>query len=151
MGFTYPPLRLKYFIFTRIFKKSKVKSANCTSEPPFQKAWIYPCIVFSMQDIKSHVTLPRVMSLTTNDFLCLYIVIIYITYSKTCVKRPLSKRPQIGFQDKLSLNAGQKYCRMLQGEHLSLKSLFCLFLSGRFTQVLLYCVLQSGCCKTSIK
>ena len=38
-------------------------------------------------------------------------------YSKTCVKRPLSKRPQIGFQDQLSLNAGQKYCRMLQGEH----------------------------------
>ena len=34
--------------------------------------------------------------------------------SKTCVKRPLSKRPKIGFQDQLSLNAGQKYCRMLQ-------------------------------------
>ena len=38
-------------------------------------------------------------------------------YSKTCVKRPLSKRLKNGFQDKLSLNAGQKYCRMLQGEH----------------------------------
>ena len=38
-------------------------------------------------------------------------------YSKTCVKRPLSKRPQIDFLDHLSLNAGQKYCRMLQGEH----------------------------------
>ena len=38
-------------------------------------------------------------------------------YSKTCVKRPFSKRPKIGFQDQLSLNAGQKYCRMLQGEH----------------------------------
>ena len=38
-------------------------------------------------------------------------------YSKTCVKQPLSKRPQIGFQDQLLLNAGQKYCRMLQGEH----------------------------------
>ena len=38
-------------------------------------------------------------------------------YSKTCLKRPLSKRPKIGFQDKLLLNAGQKYCRMLQGEH----------------------------------
>ena len=34
-------------------------------------------------------------------------------YSKTCVKRPLSKRPQIGFQDQLSLNAGQKYFGML--------------------------------------
>ena len=41
-------------------------------------------------------------------------------YSKTwtCVKRPLSKRQKIGFQDQLSLNAGQKYCRMLQGEML---------------------------------
>ena len=38
-------------------------------------------------------------------------------YSKTCVKLPLSKRPKIGFQDQLSLNAGQKYCRMLQGEY----------------------------------
>ena len=27
------------------------------------------------------------------------------------------KRPKIGFQDGLSLNAGQKYCRMLHGEH----------------------------------
>ena len=69
--------------------------------------------------------------------------------SKTCVKQPLSKRPIIGFQDQLSLNAGQNYCRMLQGEHsailfqpslsyyLSLRSLFCLFLNGHFTQVLL--------------
>ena len=35
-------------------------------------------------------------------------------YSKTCVKRPISQRQKIGFQDKLSLNAGQKYCRMLR-------------------------------------
>ena len=28
--------------------------------------------------------------------------------SKTCVKQPLSKRPKIGFQDQLLLNAGQK-------------------------------------------
>ena len=38
-------------------------------------------------------------------------------YSKTCVKQPLSKKLKIGFQDQLSLNAGQKYCRMLQREH----------------------------------
>ena len=36
---------------------------------------------------------------------------------KTCVKWPLSNRQQIGFQDQLALNAGQKYCRMFQGEH----------------------------------
>ena len=45
-------------------------------------------------------------------------------YSKTCVKRPLSKRLQIGFQDQLLLNAGQKYCRMLQGEHSAILSFF---------------------------
>ena len=42
---------------------------------------------------------------------------IILSYSKTCVKRPLSKRPKIGFQAQLSLNASQKYCRMLHGEH----------------------------------
>ena len=45
-------------------------------------------------------------------------------YSKTCVKWPLSKRPQIGFQDQVWLNAGQKYCRMLQGEHSAMLSTF---------------------------
>ena len=38
-------------------------------------------------------------------------------YSKTCVKWPLSKRPKTGFKDHLLVNAGQAYCRMLQGEH----------------------------------
>ena len=46
------------------------------------------------------------------------------TYSKTCVKLALSKRPKIGFQDQVSLNAGQKYCRMLQGEHSAVISTF---------------------------
>ena len=56
---------------------------------------------------------------------------------------PLLKIPKIGFQDQLSLNSGQKYCRILQGEHsaifsyhLSLRSLFSLFLRSRLTQVL---------------
>ena len=44
--------------------------------------------------------------------------ILFITkiqeFSKTCVyKRPLSNRQKIGFQDQISLNAGQKYRRML--------------------------------------
>ena len=42
-------------------------------------------------------------------FILHYIVI----FSKTCVKRPLSIRLKIGFQDHLSLYAGQKYCIML--------------------------------------
>ena len=45
-------------------------------------------------------------------------------YSKTCVKLPLSKRPKIGFQDQLSLNAGQNYCRMLPFEHSAILSTF---------------------------
>ena len=34
------------------------------------------------------------------------------------------KIPKIGFQDQLLLNAGQKYCRMLQGEHSAILSNF---------------------------
>ena len=45
-------------------------------------------------------------------------------YGKTCVKRPFSQRWKIGFQNQLSLNAGQKYCRMLQGEHSAILSTF---------------------------
>ena len=37
---------------------------------------------------------------------------LHILHSKTCVKWPHSKRQKNGFQDQLSLNAGQKYCRM---------------------------------------
>ena len=45
-------------------------------------------------------------------------------YSKTCLKQPLSKRSKIGFQDPLSLNAGQKYCRMHPLEHSAILSTF---------------------------
>ena len=37
-------------------------------------------------------------------------------YSKTCLKRPLKRTTKNGFRDRSSLNAGQKYCRMLQRE-----------------------------------
>ena len=45
-------------------------------------------------------------------------------YSKTCLKQPLKMNTKIGFQDLLLLNAGQKYCRMLQGEHSAILSIF---------------------------
>ena len=45
-------------------------------------------------------------------------------YSKTCLIRPLSKRPNIGFQDQLSLNVGQKYCVILPLEHSAILSTF---------------------------
>ena len=38
-------------------------------------------------------------------------------YSKTCLKRPLKKKTKSWFSDQLSLNEGQKYCRILQWEH----------------------------------
>ena len=40
-------------------------------------------------------------------------------YSKTCPKPQLKKNTKIGFQYRLSLNAGQKYCRMLHSAILS--------------------------------
>ena len=41
------------------------------------------------------------------------------------VKRVLSgQKSKIGFQDRLSLNAGLKYCRMLQEEHSAILSTF---------------------------
>ena len=55
---------------------------------------------------------------------------------------------KIRFQDRVLLNADQKYCRMHSTRqyfrpslsyHLPLRTLFCLFLSGRLRQVLLYC------------
>ena len=72
-----------------------------------------------------------------------------LIYSKTCVKRPLSKRPKIDFKTnyrsmqvisiaECSKGSILQYFRPSISYHLSLRSLFCLFLSCRFTQVLLY-------------
>ena len=65
--------------------------------------------------------------------------------SKTCVKQPLSKRL------KLLLNAGQKYCRMLQREHSAILSTFIkfpfvikIFVKSTFERPLLYIVLITG-------
>ena len=77
-------------------------------------------------------------------------------YSITCVKRPLSIRLKTGFQDQSSLNAGQQYCRMLQGEHSAILSTFIKlpfvfkifvlsvfewpFYTGFFTVLLFFCI-----------
>ena len=34
------------------------------------------------------------------------------------------RRPKLGFQNQISLNVGQKYCRMLQREHSAILSIF---------------------------
>ena len=72
-------------------------------------------------------------------------------YSKNCVKPPLSKRPKIAFLNQLSLTVLQvesiadcskgsnlQYFWPSLSYHLSLRPLFCLFLSGCFTQIILY-------------
>ena len=74
---------------------------------------------------------------------------VHYMYSKTCLKRPLKKTTkQCFFQYRVSLNAGQKYCRMLQEEHSAILSTFIKLpsvikifvlsiLNGRLRQVLL--------------
>ena len=57
-----------------------------------------------------------------NSYFCSWAV--WFEYSRTCVKRLLSKRHKIGLQDQLLLNAGQKYFRMLQSEHSAILSSF---------------------------
>ena len=90
-----------------------------------------------------------VFRLSTTDCLCSSTCCIFCKYkkkqelySKTCLKRPLSKRPKIGFQDLLSLNAGQREHSAILSTFIKLpfviKIFFCLFLSGRLIQVLLY-------------
>ena len=55
-------------------------------------------------------------------------VIWFLAFFSTTVKPVLSGhskiRRAIGFQDRLSLNAGQKYCRMLQWDHSAILSTF---------------------------
>ena len=60
--------------------------------------------------------------------------------SKTCLKRPLSKMPNFGFQDQLSLKAGPKgaFCNSFDLHKATICHMFCLLLSGRLKHVLLY-------------
>ena len=72
-----------------------------------------------------------------------------LVYSKPCLKLLLSKGPKFGFQDLLSLNSSQKYCRMLKGGHsakfltfiklpFAVKIFVSSVLSGHFRQVICY-------------
>ena len=75
----------------------------------------------------------------------------YSRHNQDTVKnlsKTASQKDQNCFQDKLSLNAGQKYCRMLKGEHSATLSTFiklafvikiCVLfiLCGCFAQILL--------------
>ena len=46
------------------------------------------------------------------------------TYSKTCVKWPLSKGQKLGFKTNYHLMQVKSICRMLQGEHSAILSTF---------------------------
>ena len=56
------------------------------------------------------------MALNCSPEFCLQFLV-YNEISKTGLEGPLKKNTKNWFQYRLSLNAGQKYCRMLQGEH----------------------------------
>ena len=128
------------------FKRKQIHSNTFKSKlfylrmrPPYRTVFT---IVHHIHSTKFILFVLKIIILARKSFR----VLTSYMYSKTCLKRPLSKRPKMGFQDQLSLNAGQKYCRMLQGEHsailrpalsyhIALRPLFCLFLRGRLRQV----------------
>ena len=64
---------------------------------------------------------PMKIQITYNKMTVKTLIVIY---SKICLKRPLKNKTKIGFQYQLPLNAGQKYCRMLQVEHSAILSTF---------------------------
>ena len=71
-------------------------------------------------------------------------LLLVLDYSKTCVKMPLSKKQKMVFKTYYRLMQVKSNTECSKGfrpslsYHLSLKALFSLFLSVRFTQVLLY-------------
>ena len=73
------------------------------------------------------------------------------SYSKACVKRTLSNRPNCFranyrlMQVKVLQNASSAILSTSLGYNLSLRSLFCLFLSGRVTQGLLHFLCSDHC------
>ena len=80
--------------------------------PIEQKWWV----IFWNDGLKHIKLTTSILYLHTETITCMYVDC--WLYSKTCLKRPLKK------EDQLSLNAGQKYCRMLQGEHSAILSTF---------------------------
>ena len=66
----------------------------------------------------------------------LFLQMKHLRYSKTCLKRPLKRTLKIGFQYRSPLDRGQKYCRMLQGEHSAIHSTSIMLLFPTKTLVL---------------
>ena len=85
---------------------------------PDESSWVEPVLSKHLPDLLKDTMQWRRWGLST------YLSSACEGYRNICLKRSLSKRPQIGFQDQLPLKAGQKYCRMLQGEHSAILSNF---------------------------
>ena len=54
----------------------------------------------------------------------IYFITLFMYKKNLCKTATLKKMKKNGFPDRLSLNAGQKYCRMLQREHSAILSTF---------------------------
>ena len=84
----------------------------------------YPCTACDMKFssewfLKRHVENKHINQTDLGPFMCEICSKNFTTSKfftvKPVVSRYSKRRPKIGFQDRLSLNAGQKYCKMLQG------------------------------------
>ena len=95
-----------------LFKASDFFSKLVGQSDPWSKKW---WAIF-LNDGSKHIKLNAVDIWVVYFIYTLTLVCIYWLYSKTCLKWPLKKEEQ------LSLNAGQKYCRMLKEEHSAILS-----------------------------
>ena len=69
--------------------------------------WQYEIKVQFLLNCESSKYIAKLFSLS------IYIASLNNEHSKACLKQPPKNDTKIGFQYQLSLNAGQKYCRML--------------------------------------
>ena len=59
-----------------------------------------------------------------NSFTAIFKIQFAPSTAKPVLRGHSKKTTRNGFQDRLSPNAGQKYCKMLQGEHSAIRSTF---------------------------
>ena len=116
-------------------KKQQQENKRCQSWTPSGKTlWIRTC----MLNISMYYTPLAFVSCKPSALHC--------KFSKTCVKRPLSKRPKFVFKVNYRIMQVKRfaewsilqYFRPSLRYHLSVRPLVCLVWSGRFTQVFLY-------------
>ena len=80
--------------------------------------------IMNIHDGKGYTILKAMTFNSRESIQDIFLVLWSTVKPKTCLKRPLKRRPKIGFQVRLLLNEGQKYCRMLQGKHSAILSTF---------------------------